>query len=120
LEKDGDGVATARPSSESIHRTYSSIVPANVGVNVKRAEAEFAELSRELSNISTKHGRLSRAQSRRSQNKLDEEKGITLASSESDETREPFDLEATLRGSKEEADASGIKSKRIGVIWYVS
>ena len=46
-DKDGDGVATARPSFDSIHRTYSSIVPDNVGVNVKRAEAEFAELSKE-------------------------------------------------------------------------
>lgn len=117
-EKETDGIATARPSSEAFHRTYSSIVPHNVGVNVKRAEADFAELSRELSNISAQHGRLSRSQSRRSQLKSrDEEKAIGVSPSESEETADAFDLEAILRGSKEEDDASGIKSKRIGVVW---
>jgi ATP-binding cassette subfamily G (WHITE) protein 2 (SNQ2) len=118
VEKEEAWNVAARTSSESIYRTYSSIRPANVGVNIARAEADFAELSKELSRSSAQHGRPSRMQSRRSQSKLkDEEKVVGVSPSESEETDEPFDLEATLRGNKGEEDASGIKSKRIGVIW---
>ncbi|KIW01615.1 uncharacterized protein PV09_07086 [Verruconis gallopava] len=117
-EKDDAYDVTARPSSESLHHTYTSIVPPDHGVNVKRAEADFAELSRELSKSSAQAGRISRVQSKRSHSKLkDEEKDVVVSSSDSEETDEPFDLEATLRGNKGEEEASGIKTKRIGVIW---
>jgi ATP-binding cassette subfamily G (WHITE) protein 2 (SNQ2) len=35
----------------------------------------------------------------------------------SESSDEPFDLEATLRGGRDEEEAAGIKSKRIGVMW---
>lgn len=87
------------------------------GVNVQRAEAEFAELSKELSRTSNMSRRMSRVQSRKSQKGraiADVEKGSAGSSTESDE---PFDLEAVLRGDREEEEAAGIKSKRIGVVW---
>jgi ATP-binding cassette subfamily G (WHITE) protein 2 (SNQ2) len=39
-----------------------------------------------------------------------------IASSDAS-SEEPFDLEKTLRGGREEEEAAGIKSKRIGVVW---
>ena len=75
------------------------------GVSVETAEADFAQLSRELSNIS---------QQRRGSAKevniggKDVEKAITGSQLDV----EPFDLEQTLRGNRD-----GIKSKRIGVSW---
>jgi len=87
------------------------------GVDVSRAEADFAELSKELSRSSNISRRLSRVQSRQShKNKAgtDVEKGVDLSDASSDE---PFDLEATLRGNRHEEEAAGIKSKRIGVVW---
>jgi ABC-type multidrug transport system ATPase subunit len=118
VQKEEGYDVTSRTSTESVHRTYSPILSPNVGVNVERAEAEFAELSKELTRSSAHHGKISPTQSRRSQSKLrDEEKIVGISSSESEDIEEPFDLEATLRGNKGEEDASGIKSKRIGVIW---
>ncbi|KAF2851942.1 ABC transporter [Plenodomus tracheiphilus IPT5] len=87
------------------------------GVNVQRAEAEFAELSKELSRASNISRRLSRVQSRKSHKghaTADVEKGSTGGPDDADE---PFDLERTLRGRSEEEEAAGIKSKRIGVSW---
>ena len=88
------------------------------GVDVGRAEAEFAELKRELSH----HSRISRQASQHQEPKseIDIEKGglaggTSLSPTQSDE--EPFDLEATLRGNKNEDEKAGIKSKRIGVVW---
>ncbi|EAS31144.3 ABC transporter [Coccidioides immitis RS] len=80
------------------------------GVDVQRAEEEFAQLSKQLTGISERAKRLSRQQS----NRLDEK---TPEDIETSTEGEPFDLETTLRGSRTaEADA-GIRPKRIGVIW---
>ncbi|RMZ85272.1 hypothetical protein DV738_g374, partial [Chaetothyriales sp. CBS 135597] len=79
------------------------------GVDVERAEKEFAELSRELSAISrrvSKTGSVTQA--------TDLEKA---ASSSDDTAKQAFDLETTLRGNREAEGAAGIKSKHIGVIW---
>ncbi|KIV86700.1 hypothetical protein PV11_02298 [Exophiala sideris] len=82
------------------------------GVDVERAEKDFAELSREFSSISR---RMSRTQSRASAAKV---KDVEKAVSASDYTlEEGFDLEATLRGNREADHAAGIKAKYIGVIW---
>ncbi|KAL2423849.1 ABC multidrug transporter I [Exophiala dermatitidis] len=81
------------------------------GVDVERAERDFAELSRELSSISR---RMSRTQSRGSTTKA---RDIEKAISASDDSDETFNLEATLRGNREADAAAGIKSKYIGVIW---
>lgn len=87
------------------------------GINVQRAEAEFAQLSRELSRTSEISRRMSRIQSHRShknQTTTDIEKGVDGSSISSDGQ---FDLEKTLRGNRDEEEAAGIKSKRIGVVW---
>ena len=88
--------------------------PTDRGVSVVRAEAEFAELSRELSGIS-KNSRLERSVSRRSRRSKNErdvdiEKVGTRAS-------QRFDLESALRGQREMDMEVGIRSKRIGVLW---
>lgn len=106
---------TARNSQQWNEKGYSN--PTG-GVDVSRAEHQFAELSKELSRTSNVSRRLSRVQSRQSRKNeaaADIEK-IGAASSDAS-SEEPFDLEATLRGSKEEDEAAGIKSKRIGVVW---
>jgi len=114
--------APRSPVYEAIHppqetqeneKRYSS--PAG-GVNIARAEAEFAELSKELSRTSRVSRQLSRVnthQSKTNQNITDLEK----ASQSDGSSEEPFDLEKTLRGNREEEDAAGIKSKRIGIVW---
>ncbi|RMZ68192.1 abc transporter [Pyrenophora seminiperda CCB06] len=89
------------------------------GVDIHRAEADFAELSKELSRASNASRRLSRVQSKQSRKKEvsgDIEKGGVDESENSDEQ---FDLEATLRGSRDEEEAAGIKSKRIGVVYRI-
>ncbi len=79
------------------------------GVSVEQAEADFAELQREIS-------RASRASHRAS---LDVEKaaGHALESAESEDLDEPFDLESTLRGGLNAVQEAGIKDKHIGVYW---
>jgi ATP-binding cassette subfamily G (WHITE) protein 2 (SNQ2) len=83
------------------------------GVDVKGAESEFADLQREFSRQSQ---RISRQHTRQSVSKgtKDVEKAISSGSSEDSE---PFDLEDTLRGNKQLEEDSGIKGKKIGVIW---
>ncbi|KAL6706222.1 ATP-binding cassette transporter snq2 [Coniothyrium glycines] len=106
--------STARNSEKHQETGFSD---ARGGVNVRRAEAEFAELSKELSRASNQQRRLSRVQSRQSRKDQavpDVEKAGVAGSDSSDE---PFDLEATLRGGRDEEEAAGIKSKRIGVVW---
>jgi ATP-binding cassette, subfamily G (WHITE), member 2, SNQ2 len=90
---------------------YSAI---RAGVNVERAEAEFAELSKELSRASQHSHRLSRTQSGQKGN-VSEDVEKAPESETSDE--ELFDLETTLRGNKGLEEEAGIKSKRIGVVW---
>ena len=86
-------------------------------VSVARAEHDFAELSRQLSSQSQSSRKLSRiasSGSKISRKDVDVEKE---PASSTDSEEEPWNLEQTLRGTKEEDIASGIKSKRIGVIW---
>lgn len=106
--------STARNSPKPDEKGFGD---ARGGVNVHRAEADFAELSKELSRASNAERRLSRVQSRRSRKDkttTDVEKDAAESSQSSDE---PFDLEATLRGGRDEEERAGIKSKRIGVMW---
>lgn len=105
--------STARNSAHN-EKGFSNVTG---GVNIQRAEADFAELSKELSrtsNISRRLSRVQSKQSRKDQATTDVEKATVEGSESSDE---PFDLEATLRGGKDEEEAAGIKSKRIGVVW---
>ncbi|KAI5866282.1 ABC-2 type transporter-domain-containing protein [Durotheca rogersii] len=83
------------------------------GVSVERAEADFAELQRELSGLS----RASRTRSRKET--TDVEKGIdaTLDAPSSEDSGEVFDLENTLRGGLDAERKAGIKPKHIGVYW---
>ena len=104
-----------------IKATQSQRDKETYGVSVQRAEADFAELSKELSAISQEQPHLSRTTSRisalrsYSYRARDPEKDIEKATTH--ESRAAFDLEETLRGAKEHDETSGIKSKRIGVIW---
>lgn len=85
------------------------------GISVEQAEADFAELQRELSRMSN----ASRRHSRTPHAGDDEEKATgTVADSQgSIATEEIFDLESALRGGLEAEQAAGIKPKHIGVYW---
>lgn len=114
----------AEPSSHTngvSPRPSTTSTSAQSRVSVGRAEAEFAELSRQLTGISEKSKNLSRKPSHGSVlsrgngvKDKDVEKDLT-SSTESEE--ESWDLEQTLRGTKEDDLAAGIKSKRVGLIW---
>lgn len=100
---------------------FTSTIPFEDGVSVGRAEAEFAELSRELTGISEKSKTISRKPSHGSflsrgsgfKEKDIEEEATNSTGSEVDS----WDLEQTLRGTRNEDVAAGIKSKRVGVLW---
>ncbi|KLU92926.1 hypothetical protein MAPG_11875 [Magnaporthiopsis poae ATCC 64411] len=83
------------------------------GVSVEQAEADFADLQRELTGLS----RASRVRSRSSQHQHDIEKaGVDLAQSSSSES-ERFDLESYLRSGIAAQREAGIRPKHIGVYW---
>jgi ATP-binding cassette subfamily G (WHITE) protein 2 (SNQ2) len=84
------------------------------GVSVTKAEADFAELQRELTQHSQK---LSKTQSKSSVavNGKDVEKDAS--STGSSITEQQFDLESVLRGNQDAEHEAGIRSKQIGVIW---
>ncbi|KAG9376493.1 ABC transporter CDR4 [Pyrenophora tritici-repentis] len=106
--------STARNSPKLNDKGFSHTTG---GVDIQRAEADFAELSKELSRASNISRRLSRVQSKQSRKQglsTDVEKAGVEGSEDSDEQ---FDLEATLRGSRDQEEAAGIKAKRIGVVW---
>jgi ATP-binding cassette subfamily G (WHITE) protein 2 (SNQ2) len=100
----------------------------STGVSVSEAEAEFAELQRELSGISEKSrkGRASRKSSfgigqvrsslSRKRAASDVEKVITISDTSAEEDAR-FDLEGTLRGNQNAEREAGIRPKRIGVMW---
>ncbi|RAL63508.1 hypothetical protein DID88_003928 [Monilinia fructigena] len=93
----------------------NGFVSTNQGIDIKAAEAEFADLRRELSGISTKSKALSKL---RSKTKTSDEKDVEKTAESLSETEtEPFDLEDTLRGNRQAEEDSGIRSKHIGVIW---
>lgn len=104
-----DQITLGRSSGDfqSVRTNY--LVGTESGVDVERAEHEFAELNRTLSEHSR---RMSKQLSRSRSSALDIEKSASIS-----EEFEEFDLEATLRGAKQADIASGIKSKRIGVYW---
>ena len=85
------------------------------GVCVERAEAYFAELKHDFSNFKHQNRNPFQTNNRRNNGVRNDIEKDAAASSDSD--REPFDLEQTLRGNKEQDTAYGIKSKRIGVLW---
>ena len=82
---------------------------AHHGVSVKRAEADFAQLERELSRVRSAE---STATKRRA---TDMEKAIDADAST--DAGEPFDLETTLRGGLDAERDAGIRPKHIGVYW---
>ncbi|KAI5794530.1 ABC transporter [Pyronema domesticum] len=83
------------------------------GINVAQAEAEFLEMSRQMSGVSrTESRRISRTQSRRVDEEKEDPEKVDF-----EEEDEPFDLEQHLRGNESSEREAGIKPKRIGVIW---
>lgn len=113
----GEQYHGSHPARRSSQRNGS--LGLETGVSVEQAETDFAELSRELSGVSQHSRQLSRTTSRRSnlsvKNAVVDVEKTATTSEESD--AEQWDLEQTLRGSKEEEYAAGIKTKRIGVLW---
>jgi hypothetical protein len=85
------------------------------GVSVEGAEAEFAELQRELTGLSEKSRRSRRQSFHSAHNKETDVEVAAAANTDAEDV--PFDLESTLRGNKAIDEEHGIRSKRIGVIW---
>ena len=104
----------------SFHSSTSTFSSEN-RVSVGRAEAEFAEVSRQLTGISEKSKAISRRPSRGSilsrASGLKEKDIEKQPTSSTESEADSWDLEQTLRGTKDEDVAAGIKAKRIGVIW---
>jgi ATP-binding cassette, subfamily G (WHITE), member 2, SNQ2 len=122
IARNRDSISTV--SSDTAGATHTPIPPfnekgvsnSNGGVNVERAEQEFAQLNRELSQTSNLSRRISRVQSHRSR-KNEAVTDVEKATGSDASSDEPFDLQAVLRGNRDEEEAAGIKSKRIGVMW---
>jgi ATP-binding cassette, subfamily G (WHITE), member 2, SNQ2 len=112
----GDTVTDAEAQRENVRQNNHNGLTSPVrGVSVEGAEAEFAELQRELTGLSEKSRRSRRQSIHSAHNKETDVEGAAVTDSESEEV--PFDLESTLRGYKATDEESGIRSKRIGVIW---
>lgn len=79
------------------------------GVDVAAAEADFHELSRQLSGLSRTASRHSRRLSRSQSKTGDPEKSGPV-----EEEEEQFDLEDHLRGAESDERAAGIRPKKIG------
>jgi ATP-binding cassette, subfamily G (WHITE), member 2, SNQ2 len=113
-----DDIETVDPEKrqESLRKSTSNglVRTQSVGVDVERAEEEFAQLNRTLSAYSERNRRMSREQSRQysKASVRDVEKAI---SSDQISDEEPWDLESSLRGAKAADREAGIKSKRIGL-----
>ena len=88
-----------------------------VGVNVRQAQEEFAQLGRQLSGISRRSRQSHKEQLRKDDSKSGVRDVEKVASSDGSEDEEPFDLENYLRGNKTLEDEAGIKAKRVGVMW---
>lgn len=111
VKSDAHSAPSEKPNSEdgaTLNSKSSGIVHVNDGVNVARAEHDFQELSKELS-------RISRSQSHKNKSGATDLEKAASASDGSEQ--EQFDLEAVLRGRKDEAEESGIKPKKVGVVW---
>ena len=98
----------------SLNAMCSDRLLGNQGVDVVRAQAEFAELSREFSNISQHNRESSRTSNHKSDANLQDIEKEAASSAEDDER---FNLEETLRGHRQLDIETGIKSKEIGVLW---
>ena len=94
----------------------------NGSVNVEQAQADFTELSKQLSQASQRQS-LKRGRSghsgARNHAAGDVEQGLGKDDSEhsTKDYDDPLDLEALLRGARSEDEEAGIRSKRIGVLW---
>ncbi|KAI1777392.1 ABC-2 type transporter-domain-containing protein [Hypoxylon cercidicola] len=87
----------------------------HTGVSVEQAEADFAELQRELTGLSRASRTHSHTHSRKGG---DVEKGVqSTESPESEGSIDMFDLETALRGGLDAEREAGIKPKHIGVYW---
>ncbi|KAJ5182549.1 hypothetical protein N7492_000165 [Penicillium capsulatum] len=91
-----EGIRTADPSG---------MTPLSPGVNVEKAEHDFAELSQQFSRISKQASRVSKPRIT-----ADVEQARDSADTE-------WDLETALRGNRAAEEEAGIKNKHIGVIW---
>lgn len=112
---DGETSSTAGTSYEQNRENVRISNPQGVtshqsGIDVEKAEHEFAELDRQLSSISHQARRLSKQASGTSK-----APPITdLEKSGSSDSDEPWDLETALRGNKSAETEAGIKNKHIG------
>ena len=113
-----DDEAVVRETQVGSVESFPDIGP---GISIKRAETEFAELQRELTQLSQSVSPTSRRHSRysyhgrysfhapTSRHDRDAEKGP--------DQNAPFNLEATLRGDLDAEREAGILPKYIGVCW---
>ncbi|OJD27662.1 hypothetical protein ACJ73_00950 [Blastomyces percursus] len=97
-EKGLENLRNANPRGLSCSKT---------GVDVRRAEEDFAQLSKHLSVVSRNSRRHSRLEEKEGQNDVE-----GLAASE-----ERWDLQTALRGNQAAEVEAGIRPKCIGVIW---
>ncbi|KKY24186.1 putative abc transporter [Phaeomoniella chlamydospora] len=99
---------------ESVRNSNTNgFVSTSPGVDVDRAEHEFADLEREFSRLS----QISRKESMKKHAKPRAKDLEKAGSSTEASDEEPWDLEDTLRGNRQADHEAGIKAKRIGVIW---
>jgi ATP-binding cassette, subfamily G (WHITE), member 2, SNQ2 len=101
-----------RPASVRNLASDGLVRTASAGVDVERAEQEFAHLNRQFSAYSERNRRLSKQQTRqRSKSRASD---VEKAVSSDESSEEPWDLETTLRGASTADREAGIKVKRIG------
>lgn len=101
---------------EAIRTTSHRLERTESGVDIEKAQKDFADLSRELSAHSRRMSRQTSRVSARNKEKTkasDVEKAASASESSSDEH---WDLEETLRGNRTADQEAGIKSKRIGTL----
>ena len=84
----------------------------SAGVDVKRAERDFAQLNRQFSDYSERSRRIHRQQS--GEYTKGQLRDVEKAVSSDESLEQPWDLETALRGAKAAEHGAGIKVKRIG------
>lgn len=100
-EQNRENGRISNPQGETSHQ---------YGVDVEKAEHEFAELDRQLSSISHQARRLSKQVSGTSKTPAIGD----IEKSGSSDSEEHWDLETALRGNKSAEVDAGIKNKHIG------
>lgn len=93
-------------SSNGLTRTISA------GVDVERAELDFAQLNRQFSAYSELGRQISKQQT--GQHPVAKANDVEKQIKSDESSAEPWDLEATLRGASAADREAGIKVKRIG------